>query len=181
MARVPEITSRDQVQPEKRHIFDEIVESRGRVAGPFATLINSPEVAGRAAHLGSYLRFESTLSAVELELATITASREFNCDYEWGAHVRMGREAGVREEAIDAVGNNGSLDALTEDEALIVGYGRELLRQNKVSDTTFEAAKARFGVQGIMDLTVTMGYYGMLAVAMNAFEVEPPADWPRLP
>ena len=181
MSRVPEITSREDVQPEKRHIFDEIVKSRGRVAGPFAVLINSPEVAGRAAHLGAYLRFESTLSPVHLELATITASREFNSSYEWGAHVRLGLAAGVREEAIGAVAHNGPLDSLSEDEALIIRYGRELLRDSRVSSGTFEAAKTRFGVQGVTELTVTMGYYGMLAVAMNAFEVEPPADWPQLP
>ena len=181
MSRVPEITSRDEVQADKKHIFDEIVKSRGKVSGPFAVLINSPEVAGRAAHLGSYIRFESILSPPQIELATITASREFDSNYEWAAHVKLGREAGVSENAIDAVANNGPLDSLDQDDALIVQYGRELLREHKVTDATFEAAKSRFEVQGVTDLTVTMGYYGMLALAMNAFEVEPPPGSPRLP
>lgn len=79
------------------------------------------------------------------------------------------------------VANRGSLDSLTEDEALIVSYGRELFRDHRISDATFDAAKAKFGDQGVTELTATMGYYGMLACALNAFQVEPPPDAPKLP
>ena len=61
MARVTQITEREQVAEEHQTIFDSIAESRGRVSGPFSVLLNSPEVAGRAAHLGAYIRFDSTL------------------------------------------------------------------------------------------------------------------------
>ena len=181
MTRVPQITRKDQVPADKADIFDSIASSRGQVSGPFSVLLNSPEVAGRAAHLGTYIRFESTLSPADRELAIITTSREFDCDYEWSAHARLALEAGVRGQAVDAVAKRGSLESLTEDEALIVGYGRELFRDHRVSDATFDAAKARFGDQGVTELTATMGYYGMLACALNAFQVEPAPDAPRLP
>ena len=103
MARVHQISTRDEIPADKGHIFDSIVGSRGRVSGPFSVLLHSPEVAGRAAHLGAYIRFESTLSANQRELAIISAAREFDCDYEWGAHEKLAREAGVRDEAIQAV------------------------------------------------------------------------------
>jgi len=61
MFRVPRITERSQVADEHGEIFDSITSSRGRVSGPFSVLLNSPETAGRAAHLGAYLRFDSTL------------------------------------------------------------------------------------------------------------------------
>lgn len=181
MARITQITTKDQVPADKTHIFESIASSRGQVSGPFAVLLNSPEVAGRAAHLGTYLRFESTLDAADRELAIITTSREFDCGYEWAAHARLAKEAGVRQEAIDVVANRGSLDSLTDDEALIVSYGRELFRDHRISDATFDAAKAKFGDQGVTELTATMGYYGMLACALNAFQVEPPPDAPKLP
>ena len=181
MARIPQITSKDDVAPDKAHIFDAITESRGRISGPFSVLLHSPEVAGRAAHLGSYIRFESTLSSPDRELAIITTSREFDCDYEWSAHATLARQAGVREQAIDTVANGGDLDALTQEEAMIVSYGRELFRDHRVSEETFEAARAHFGDQGVTELTATMGYYGMLACALNAFQVEPAPGAPRLP
>ena len=181
MPRVPEVTVRDQVPPDKRHLFDAIAQSRGRVGGPFSVLLNSPEVAGRAAHLGAYLRFESILSPEDRELAIVTTSREFDCDYEWSAHVKLAREAGVREEALEVIGRRGPVESLTEDEAPVVQYARELLREHRVSDDTFRAVRARLGDQGVVELTTTVGYYAMLACALNAFEVEPPTGAPRLP
>ena len=144
-------------------------------------LLHSPEVAGRTAHLGAYIRFESTLPPDLRELAIITTSREFDCEYEWSAHATLAREAGVREEAIQVVANRGQLDSLTVDEAMIVGYGRALFRDHRVSDTTFEAARERLGDQGVTELTATFGYYAMLACTLNTFQVRPPPDTPRLP
>ena len=144
-------------------------------------LLNSPEVAGRAAHLGSYLRFESSLDPVLREIAILTTAREYDCHYEWSAHVVMARDAGVREDAITAIAHRLALDELTAGERLVIRYGREMLRAKRVSDQTFAAAKDRFGVQGVTELTATMGYYGMLACALNAFEVEPPKGVERLP
>lgn len=181
MARIPLFATKEGLPPQAHHVFDAIAQSRGWIAGPFALMLNSPQVAGRVAHLGAYLRFESVLSLDERELATLTAAREIDCDYEWSLHVDLARTAGVREEAIDVIGNNGSLDQLTDREALIVAYGRELIPGHRVSSVTFEAAHRVFGDQGMLDLTVTMGYYAMLAFALNAFEVEPSPGTPRLP
>lgn len=70
---------------------------------------------------------------------------------------------------------------MTDDERLVIRYGRELVRDKRVSDGTFGAARERFGVQGVTELTATLGYYAMLACALNAFEVEPDEEAERLP
>ncbi len=181
MARLNQITEKTSLPKEKQPIFDAIAESRGRVGFPFSLLLNSPEAAGRVAHLGAFLRFESALSASERELAILTAARESDCAFEWAAHSRLGRQAGVHEEAIEVIASRGPLEALSTADALIVSYGRQLLRQHKVDSDTFEAARARFGDSGTVDLTVLLGYYGMIACALNAFEVEAPEGTSRLP
>lgn len=181
MARITQITERSQVDEGSQGIFDSIATSRGRVSGPFSVLLNSPEVAGRAAHLGAYIRFESTLTPSQRELAIITAAREFDCAYEWAAHASLAERAGVPTSTIDAIANGGDLSELSAEDALIVSYGRQILRDHRVSADTFEAARAKFGEQGVTDLTATIGYYGMLACALNAFEVEPSPDMPQLP
>ena len=181
MSRITQITERSQVDADNQGIFDSIASSRGRVSGPFSVLLNSPEVAGRAAHLGTYIRFESTLTPDQRELAIITTAREFDCAYEWAAHATLAQQAGVRDAAIEAVANGGELNDLSDEEALIVGYGRELLRDHQVSDDTYAAAKAKLGDQGVTELTATIGYYGMLACALNAFEVQPSPEMPQLP
>lgn len=181
MPRITQISEKSQVADDKQHIFDAIAQSRGRVSGPFSVLLNSPEIAGRAGHLGAYIRFESTLTPSQRELAIITTAREFDCAFEWAAHVPLAQHAGVSEAAIQAVAHNGDLGALNKDETLIVEYGRELLRNHRVSDATFDAAKAVFDEQGLTELTATFGYYSMLACALNAFDVKPSPDMPQLP
>lgn len=179
--RVQYHTSRETVPEDGRHHYDAIEASRGHVSGPFSVLLNSPELAGRIGHLGAYVRFDSELPDADRELAILTTARAFDCAYEWAAHVPIAEEAGVRSAAIDAVADSLSAEGLDGRERTIVEYGRELFEEHAVSDDTFEAAIERFGESGVTELTGTMGYYAMLACALNAFEVFPRSDQPQLP
>jgi len=43
---------------------------------------------------------------------------------------------------------------------------------HRVSEATFKAALDHFGVQGLVELVVTLGYFAMIALPLNAFEIE---------
>lgn len=177
--RVRYHTTRETVPEDGRHHFDAIEASRGEILGPFAVLLNSPELAGRTADLGTYVRFESTLSDADRELAILTTAREFDCPYEWAMHQPIAVEAGVSDAALDVVSERRETDRL-DDEAVVIEYGRELFGERSVSDETFDAAFDRYGERGVVELTATMGYYAMIACVLNAFEVRPNADQPQL-
>lgn len=179
--RTPYLTERDQVSEDGRESYDSVLESRGRISGPFGVLLNSPELAGRAGHLGAYVRFEGGLPDAVRELAILTTAREFDCAYEWAAHEPIAREAGVREEAIETVADREPPDDLSETEALLVNYGRHLFGEYVVPDDLFDEARTTFGVEGVVELTATMGYYSMIACVLNAFEVTPEEGGPELP
>ena len=173
MPRLPALITKDQI-PEAAHAaFDSIAATRNRVGGPFAVLMHSPEVAARAAHLGTYVRFESTLPPAIRELATSVAAHVCECAYEWAAHETQARTAGIPDAVIEPVPNDGDVDVLDAAHALVIHYGREILTRHRVDDATFEAARARYGAQGVIDLTATFGYYALLATALNAAEVRP--------
>lgn len=177
MTRIPAIEQKEQLAPEHHAVYDRIGRSRGKVAGPFTVLLHSPEVAGRTADLGAYIRFESKLTPQDRELAVITAARELDCRYEWAAHVREARRAGVREDAIAAIRDRRAPAGLTAEEAQLVNYVQQILRTYRVDESTFNAMRERFGVQVLVELTATVGYYGMLACTLNAFELAPaPGD-----
>ena len=178
MPRIPTVT-RETLPADQRAIYDAIAESRGHVAGPFPVLLNSPEVASRIATLGHYLRYESTLKPMLRELAILTVAREFDCQYAWTSHDSLARQAGVRDEAIAALRDRKAPAGLTAEEAAIVQYGQELIRQHRVGEATFQAALKELGAQGITELTATMGYYAMLGFALNAFDEQP--EEPLLP
>ena len=175
--RVPFITERSQLPAEARDRYDSLVESRGGVQGPFGVLLHRPELAGRVGRLGAYVRFESPLADRDRELAILTTARALDCAFEWAIHAPIAREAGVTEAALGAI-IDGDPDRLSDHEASVVRYGRELLNDNTVSRGTFDAVESRFGTEGIVELTATVGYYAMLACVLNAFDVVPASDTP---
>jgi len=154
MARLPPITSKDQVAAEHRAVFDSIVQSRGAVQGPFTMFLHSPELAGRVAHLGAYVRFEGSLDMRVRVLAAMTVAREFEAVYVWGAQAGGARRLGVPEDAE------------------IVEFTRQLLRRHRIDEATAVSLRRRFGDDGFIQLSGAIGYYSMLAMTVNACELE---------
>ena len=171
MARLPPITSKDQVAAEHRSTFDSIVASRGAVQGPFTMFLHSPELAGRVAHIGAYVRFEGSLDMRVRVLAAMTVAREFEAVYVWGAQTGGARRLGVPETTITAIRENHSRGIPPED-AQIVEFTRHLMREHRVDDATAKALLARFGNDGFIQLTGAIGYYALLAMTVNACELE---------
>src|SRR5881409_2344320 len=91
MARLTPITGKDQVAPKDRAIVDAIVASRGALQGPFTMFLHCPELAGRVAHLGAFIRFEGSLDKRVRVLAAMTVARELDAVYIWGAQIDGGR------------------------------------------------------------------------------------------
>ena len=178
-ARVP-LVERDRATPAQQAAWDTIAQSRGAVAGPFAALLHSPELAQRIAAAGHYVRFDGPLPQTVREIAIITVARALDAQYEWAAHAVLARKAGVREDVITAIRERKAPAGLTAEEAQVWGYANALIREHRVSDKNFAALQARFGLEGLVDLTAVVGYYAMIACALNAFDVEPTPGEPPL-
>src|SRR2546426_961167 len=103
MARLTPITSKDQVTPKDQAIVDSIVASRGALQGPFTMFLHCPELAGRLAHLGAFVRFEGSLDMRVRVLAAMAVARELDAVYVWGAQTGSARRQGVPETTIAAI------------------------------------------------------------------------------
>lgn len=182
MSRLPNMTDRATVPEELREAFDAVAGNRGgSVSGPYGVLLHSPELAVRGSALSNYVRWESDLTPVQREIAIMTTARRFDAAVMWAGHVRLGREAGVREAVIDTIAYGRNPSGLADEEAEIVRYVRELFEHNRVTDATYAALHARLGDRGIVDLTGLVGYYAFVGTALNAFEIEAPEGAPQLP
>jgi 4-carboxymuconolactone decarboxylase len=171
MARLPHITSKEQVPAKDQAIVDGIVKSRGSLQGPFTMFLHSPEVAGRVAHLGAYVRFEGSLDMRVRVLAAMTVARELDAVYIWGAQTSHAPKLGVPESTINAIREKHSKGIPPED-AQIVDFTRDLIHKHRASDAAMKALQKRFGDFQLVELTGTIGYYCMLAMTANACELE---------
>jgi 4-carboxymuconolactone decarboxylase len=172
MARLSSITRKDQVPAKDHAIFDAIVASRGAVQGPFTMFLHSPEIAGRVAHLGAYVRFQGSLDMRVRVLAAMTVAREYEAMYVWGAQTGGARHLGVPESTITAIRENHSR-GIPPDDAQIVDFTRHLLRNHRIDAAAAGAIRARFGDDEFMQLTGAIGYYALLSMTVNACELEP--------
>ena len=171
MARLTPITSKEQVAPKDHAIVDGIVASRGALQGPFTMFLHCPELAGRLAHLGAFVRFEGSLDIRVRVLAAMTVARELDAVYVWGAQTGQARKRGVPESTIAAI-REGHSRGLPPEDAQIVDVTRALLRRHRLDDATAKALRGRFGDDGFIQLTGAIGYYSMLAMTVNACELE---------
>ena len=171
MARLTPITRKEQVDTKHQAVVDAIVASRGALQGPFTMFLHCPELAGRVAHLGAFVRFEGGLDMRVRVLAAMTVARELDALYVWGAQTGAARRLDVPDTTITAIREKHSR-GIPPDDAQIVEATRALMQKHRLDDATAKALRARFGDDGFIQLTGTIGYYAMLAMTVNACELE---------
>jgi len=172
MPRLPIPSDTEAFAEETRAAVRHILQTRKSMPPPSSYLTYAGQAGALLSDLVDHLRYHTSLTGAETELAICASARASNADYIWNGHVRLGLQAGVREEALHAVDTHGPLDGLTADEALIMRFGRELLEAPQVSDATFNAVRARYGEQGLLELTAVMSVYTMNANILRVANVE---------
>lgn len=173
--RMPNLTP-EQMTDEQKKAAAAFAEGRGyQVRGPFGALIRSPEVMLRAKAMGDYLRFKSTIPPKLNELAICITARQWGQNYEWHAHRPLAEKAGLDPKIADAIAEGRRPEKLDADEQLIYDFSTELHQNKSVSDATYARALARFGEQGVVDLTAVNGYYSFIAMILNVARTALPA------
>jgi 4-carboxymuconolactone decarboxylase len=177
MARLP-IATRESVPEAQRARFDELVQRTGSVPryGPGSVMIHVPEASRWATGLNDYLRNQSSLPKKVQELAMLVTSRELDCQHIWNAHAASARQAGVPAALVNALRDHQALPELAPDEAAVVDYGREFFQTHHVSRGAFQAVLEQFGRQGIVELSLIMGNYSLLALLINTCDTDLPPD-----
>lgn len=136
-------------------------------------MLASPELCQRIAHLGSYIRFDSSVPQRMRTVAAVTISSELENPWEYTIHAKACLEQGVPESMVQAILDRAAVTGATEEDRIAIDIAREMARGHALSQTTFDAARARLGDAGVVDLIATVGYYAMLAVTHKALEVFP--------
>lgn len=178
MKRIADIDP-EQMTPRQRDVYDAIASGpRKGVRGPLAVWLHRPELAQNAQALGRYCRYETALEPRQSELAILTIARIWGSEYEWFAHKPIALEAGVNPDVVEAIRMHGVPRFGHADEAIIHAFLTELHRERRVSDATYREAVALLGEDGVVDLTGLAGYYTLISMTINVFQVSPPADTP---
>jgi 4-carboxymuconolactone decarboxylase len=153
---------------------------RGTVPANVLAWLPSPEFAGRAARLGEFVRYETSLPPRLSELAILVVARHWSCQYEWAVHAGEAVRAGVADQVIADIAA-GRVPDIAGEARVVHDVARSVAASSELDDATFAAGEAALGRQGLVELVGLVGYYTMVAMTLNAFAVPAPQGAPRLP
>ncbi len=161
----------ERLSAEGREIYNSILASRGSVDGPFLAWLHVPKLADPAQKLGAFCRYGTRLAPIESEMLILLVAITFRCEGEWQIHAPMAAKAGLADEVIADIraGRQPELPPPRLD--VLYAFARELLTTQRVTERAFTQALARFGTEGVVELTGLLGYYAFVAMTLNAFEM----------
>ena len=180
MGRVAKLKP-EELTPEQKELYDAIAGARGVVGGPFGIWLRQPAIADVANNFGNAVRLHGKLDKRLFELMTIVVARHWGAQYEWFVHVDAGRKAGLTDEAIEALRTNGTPKFSRDDERLVYDVVTELSRTKRLSDASYQRALDFFGLDLLVELITATGFYTLVAMMLNAFDVDTPDGSRPLP
>jgi 4-carboxymuconolactone decarboxylase len=172
--RIPDWKPED-LTPAQRKVHDAIVAGpRGRVEGPLRVWLSSPGLAERAQELGAFCRYGTSLPPRLSELAILTTGAFWQAGFEWHAHAPIALKAGVPADALEAIRLGQEPKFAREDEKAVYEFSRELWTKRRVSDATYRRIADLLGNETVVELVAILGYYGLISMTINTFEVPLP-------
>ena len=147
--------------------------NRGRVKMNVARMIaNSDAAFYPFSMLGNSLLTRAKLDARLRELAILRTANVSKSVYEWTQHVPIARAAGVTAEQVDAIENWEGAGCFGEVDRLVLKFTDEVARNVKGRRATIEALQKHMGTTEIVELVMSIGFWGMVARLLETTEVE---------
>ena len=166
MARVPYLQQSD-LPPEHQDIL----------ARPIAlnrAMANSPNAARAMTGLAMYIRNKSELDPRLRELAILQVGYLAKSPYEYAHHVKIGREFGVTDDDIRAIGEETAgrptkLDALSK---TVLRAARQMTSELAMSDETFAELERALGRQNVIDLALAIAFYNAVVRLLGTLQID---------
>jgi len=176
----------DELDDDQRAVYEGLTEGErgkkatltnddGSLVGPFNAMLYSPLTGNRFQSLGESLRFFNKLPNNELEIVILVVASEWQSNFEWWAHERLAKRAGVADDVIAAIKEKREPASFGSDgEAIVYAAARELLTTKNLSDESYERAVGYLGESALVDLQLLIAYYTGVSMLLNTFEVPMP-------
>lgn len=170
LSRLPTVT-REDLDEQGKQAYDTVADTNHRLwaklVGPPGFWLHIPELLIPIREINWHIR--RNMDALEprlRELTVLVTARAHDCQYEWTAHEPYAINAGLDPAAIDVVKHRKPVAGLGDKEAAIITFGRELFREHKVSDATFDQALRTLGQKGVVQMVALMSNYAMTATIL---------------
>jgi 4-carboxymuconolactone decarboxylase len=161
---------------EQRAERDRFLQSRqpradGSLGGPFDPWMSNPELFRRLTGLGGMLWNRTSLDRGLVELAICVTGAFWRANVEWSAHAPRAIEYGVAPQVLDDVLAGRRPTGRPED-VLVYDLSQTMHETHALPRPLYDAGVAAFGERGVAELMAVIGYYTLVSMTLNAFEVQ---------
>jgi 4-carboxymuconolactone decarboxylase len=156
--------------------FGELVARRtdGALIGPFNGWLHFPQFGRPAWAFNKALWEHSVLDAAIHQLVILVTAAKFGARYEIYGHEYFARRAGLAEDKIATIVAGQRPSDLTREEGIAYDMAAVLNRGASLPESTYRAALAAFGEEGLAEVVFLVGCFSMVAVTLNAFDASVP-------
>jgi alkylhydroperoxidase family enzyme len=166
------LLQKDETEPIATAMFQKSEDSTGGVLNLFRVLGHSPKICRDWNRMGTSILMKGDFPKKLLELAIIRVGEIGQAPYELTAHRALGMRFGLTQEQINDIGDWKPSSQFDEDERLVLQYTDEVALNYRVPDVLFSQIAERFNEKEIVELTVAIGFYGMVARTLEALQVD---------
>jgi alkylhydroperoxidase family enzyme len=168
--RIPPLEPRDWT-PEQRKRFDPNGTGQ-RAANVFVTFVRNPPADRVRGPINQHILNSTTLSVRQRETLLMRIGVLCRSEYEWAAHSRLGRRAGMTDADVARIvagADSGEGDPL---EVALIRATDELYRDDRVSDETWTALAKGLDTKQLLDVLIAVGGYRATSMAINSAGVQ---------
>jgi alkylhydroperoxidase family enzyme len=171
MARLKLLDISD-VGPIAKEMYQKSIDATGKVINLFRVLSHSEKIARDWNRLGTTLLRKGKLPADLRELAIIRVGELAQSQYELTAHRAIGLNVGLTQSQIDVIGDWQGKEVFSDAELAVLQYTDEVALDIAASDESFDRLKNFFTSEQIVELTVNIGFYGMVVRTLESLQVD---------
>jgi 4-carboxymuconolactone decarboxylase len=121
-------------------------------------------------HGGGVRSLQASVARRDIDLAILVSAREHDSQYDWTMNELEAGKDGLEPAVVAAVWDRKPTAGLTEKDASLIEFGRELFSKHVVATTTYARVVKVFGERDLVDLVAVMGQHASEATMLAAFD-----------
>ena len=151
-----------------------VLDEHGAVRGPLGVLLRHPPTGRPLQQLASVLRFEGKLSEAAREVVILVVGAYWKDGHEWSSHAPIASRAGITDAQLEALRCGEPVRFDDPQTQAACEAARAMVLREDLDDEEYARVHAVLGDEGLVEVTVLLGYYSMLSLQLRVFRVPSP-------
>jgi len=161
-----------QMAPAMKEAYDFTMHLRGIVPGPHKIWVANAALSRAIVPVGAYYQKQSTLTKAEVEIVTVLTNARWHSAYGTYEHEKIAEKLGhIPAETIERLIAGLPAEFSDERQEVVYELVSALVQPRIVPVGLYKRAKKVLGDAGIAEVAVLIGWFTMVCMTLNAFDV----------